>query len=72
MEGETKPATEVPKSIAVREATFGGVRLRMHYLDNGQRVIEASGMDALMRAMQAGSLKPRDAAAAAAWSKGDA
>lgn len=63
---------DLPKAVETREATFGGITLRLHFLDNGQRVIEQDGMDKMMRAMQRGTFPPKEAARAARWVKGDA
>lgn len=63
---------DLPKSVETREATFGGITVRLHFLSDGQRVIEQAGMDAIMRAMQAGTFPVKEALRAIAWVKGDA
>ena len=60
------------KSVEVREETFAGITLRMHFLDDGRRVIEATGMDAFIRKAEAGKIPRAEAMRAARWVKGDA
>lgn len=63
--------SDMPAAVETREAVFGGITLRLHYLDDGQRVIEAEGMDRMARAMQAGTFPRAEAARAMRWVKGD-
>lgn len=45
---------ELPKAIASSELEICGVTLRCHVLDNGQRVIEQDGVEALFAAFAEG------------------
>jgi hypothetical protein len=47
-----KPKQELPKTVASSEFRIFGVLLHCHVLDNGQRIIEADDMRALMAAME--------------------
>lgn len=64
--------SDIPKVVETREETFGGVRVRLHYLDDGQRVIEAAGMEALAKKMADRSFPVSEALRAIRWVKGDA
>jgi hypothetical protein len=44
----------LPKSIHVAEIEIGGVTLRCHHLDDGQRVIEQASIQELYGLMQDG------------------
>lgn len=61
----------IPQSVEVREAVFGGITLRLHFTDDGRRIIEAAGMQAVMKAMQAGTFPVNEALRAMQWAKGD-
>jgi hypothetical protein len=62
----------LPSSIGVAEFELFGVTLRCHVLDNGQRVIEAEGMERLFEAMSEEPHVDVDAAmeSFARWVKG--
>ncbi len=60
-----------PKPISQGEFTVAGITLKVHNLDNGQRVIEKEGMDELMAKMFDGSLDASDAMRAAQIVNGD-
>lgn len=44
----------LPKSVAESTVTALGVALKVHVLDNGQRIIETDGMERLLAAMASG------------------
>lgn len=63
---------DIPASVETREAVFGGITLRLHFLSDGQRVIEKEGVDKMMRAMQRGTFPEKEAERASRWVNGDA
>jgi hypothetical protein len=49
---------DLPQSISCSEVDILGVKVKVHQLDNGQRIIEADSMAALFEAMSGGGLSP--------------
>lgn len=48
-------ADELPKAVYSSTLNIMGVELVVHVLDNGQRVIESAGVEALFEAMASGA-----------------
>lgn len=62
--------TDLPKAIASSELVICGVTQRCHVLDNGQRVMEADGVEALFEAFGEGAdLSEDDAMAMARFTR---
>jgi len=60
----------LPQSIAERETTISGYRLRLVTLDTGTRVILAEDMEAFAAALHRGDLTADDAKQAIAFVRG--
>jgi len=45
----------LPRSISTGEVSIMGITLRVHQLDNGQRIIEASDFERFMQALAEGT-----------------
>lgn len=60
----------LPQSVAEREATIGGYRLRLVTLDTGNRVVLAEDMQAFTQALMRGALKAEHAKQAMAFVRG--
>lgn len=68
MSTEVKPD---PVSVWQGELSLSGVTLHVHVLNDGTRIIEAGGMEALFEAWGAGvPLDQAEAAAFARWQRG--
>lgn len=52
----------IPQSITTSELVVMGVKLVVHVLDNGKRIIESDGMHALFDAMASGASMTKDEA----------
>ncbi len=46
--------TEIPEAISEGEMDFCGLKVKVHVLSDGRRVIEQSDMERIMRVMLAG------------------
>lgn len=64
--------SDLPKSVETREATFQGIKLRLHFLSDGQRIIEQAGIDKLMRAAMRGAFPESELERVMWWVQGDA
>lgn len=60
----------IPQSVAERETTIGGYRLRLVTLDTGNRVILAEDMQAFTKALMRGDLTADHAKQAMAFVRG--
>ena len=61
-----------PVSVWQGELSMSGVSLHVHVLSDGQRIIEAADMAALMKAWESGAaVDEAEAAAFARWQRGD-
>ena len=53
---------ELPQSLHSSTLNILGVELVVHTLDNGQRIVEAGGLEALFKAMETEPMTASDAA----------
>ena len=61
-----------PVSVWQGEMHMSGLTLHVHVLSDGQRIIEADDMDALMKAWERGAqVDEAEAAAFARWQRGE-
>jgi len=62
---------ETPASVWHGEMSLFGVKLHLHVLDDGRRIVEAADMAALLEAMEHGGPVDEDEIAAfARWQRG--
>lgn len=55
-------SAELPKAVYSSELVICGVTLKCHVLDDGQRVIEADGVEALFKAFEDGLMPTEEEA----------